>query len=1193
MSIKLNNQTISGLYESQIIPQADTVNLGIIRIATQKEIEDGTDNTTAVTPFYLKQNVAENVKADGITVIKNDDNSLTVIGQKSINNIITIDWIGTKEEYETAWNNKTITSTTVCYITDDEEEASIEGVLFIPHTERVENGIIISWTNNQGYQNPDPVLIPFVENNVPLGGTTGQILAKKSDSDYILEWIDNNYSLSKNKPQINNIELTGNKTLEELNIQVKGDYATNQQLNAGLDTKANISDLSDVATSGNYNDLTDKPDLFSGNYEDLTNKPELFSGDYNDLENKPDLFSGNYNDLSNKPFIPSNTSDLVNDSGFINSIPDEYVTEDELVQIDFVNASDIVQFKNDDNLKTSDKTIVGGINELVDNSANIDLSNISQDGINRIKELSEGGGGGTAIADVDGVTIHNNPENKLEVIGEKTKSDTIKYTWIGTKEEYENGVTSGVITPETECIITDDSEDIFINVDTYTKDQVDELLKNKGLSMFDIVAKDHILTFEESQGLALQGTYVYKEAVAGSRYGYPDFYNTCLNEFETATLSGDILNVNIVGILTNNNGVASGFNTGNYVTLPKAFNPQSATWELVLKYKCVHDTTIVQDIFNSMNGSADMGIHLQQDSSTHKLRLYLCSNGSTWDIAQAMLGTTTLTNNTTYYIKFVFDGSSYKIYLSTTGEFNGEEILDLQINNSATLYLGMNTTYIGTNGNASWRNQFIRGSIDFKESYIKINGEYFWQGCSTYQNANGHKFYNIANKQIIDEWYATYGIADFYGVDTENERIFLPRNKHFMQLTDDTSKVNEMVEAGLPNITSGSGIAGLYAGNDGPGGAFNAKTQTNMGVSSTSNIATLTFDASRSSAIYGKSDTVQPQASLKLLYYCVGNTSSLSAITDVTQITTSENDTLPLFHNFYSQEDMTSTGAYVNASLGSWLSGNVYETAYNELVNKIGTDNIKAVTDTYTDYDFVVNQDDMTFRLPLLNGSEDLQSDRYVDLTLNASGSTYTAPANGWVLIQKVANANQQLTLVGGGNLISNQVAISNGQWLQVWVPVQKGQIYYADFSATGETRIFRFIYAKGDGNLYYKVANAVTNLELLNTGEVLNAVNSLIPDNSSLITSFPMPSNKYIDITLGASNTTYTAPANGWFVLGANATDGYITLYANNIENVDQHSGGLASFMPVKKNDVCSVTYGGNITNFRYFRFIYAQGEI
>ena len=405
MSIKINNKVIAGLYESQIIPQADTINSGIIRIATQKEVDEGIDNTTAVTPFYLKQNVADNVKADGVTIVKNEDDSLTNIGQKSINDIITVDWIGTKEEYDIAWDNGTITSTTVCYVTDDEEDASIEGVLFIPKTQRVENGIIISWTNNQGYQNPDPVLIPFVENNVPLGGTTGQLLSKKSDDDYVLEWIDNDYSLSKNKPQINNIELTGNKTLEELNIQVKGDYATNESLNTGLNTKVNINDLSNVATSGSYNDLIDKPELFSGLYEDL----------------------------SNKPFIPSNTSDLVNDSGFINNIPDEYVTEDELnkkgyiteipdnyvteeelTQVEFVDAMTILQPKEDNNLITNNKTVVGGINELVNNSANIDLSNLSDDGIQKIKDLSGGGGSGPSVSvDTDDLTIQNNSNNKL------------------------------------------------------------------------------------------------------------------------------------------------------------------------------------------------------------------------------------------------------------------------------------------------------------------------------------------------------------------------------------------------------------------------------------------------------------------------------------------------------------------------------------------------------------------------------------------------------------------------------------------------------------------------------------------------------------------------------------------------------------------------------------------------------------
>lgn len=53
-----------------------------------------------------------------------------------------------------------------------------------------------------------------------------------------------------------------------------------------------------------------------------------------------------------------------------------------------------------------------------------------------------------------------------------------------------------------------------------------------GLSMFDLVVKDHILSYEESKGLGLQGTYVYKDAVPGSRYGYPDFYNRCVEEFE-------------------------------------------------------------------------------------------------------------------------------------------------------------------------------------------------------------------------------------------------------------------------------------------------------------------------------------------------------------------------------------------------------------------------------------------------------------------------------------------------------------------------------------------------------------------------------------------------------------------------------------------------------------------------------------
>lgn len=80
----------------------------------------------------------------------------------------------------------------------------------------------------------------------------------------------------------------------------------------------NKPNLATVATSGSYNDLTDKPvvpeqvqsdwdESDSSATDYIKNKPTLFSGDYNDLSNKPNLAtvatSGDYNDLTNKPII--------------------------------------------------------------------------------------------------------------------------------------------------------------------------------------------------------------------------------------------------------------------------------------------------------------------------------------------------------------------------------------------------------------------------------------------------------------------------------------------------------------------------------------------------------------------------------------------------------------------------------------------------------------------------------------------------------------------------------------------------------------------------------------------------------------------------------------------------------------------------------------------------------------------------
>lgn len=117
----------------------------------------------------------------------------------------------------------------------------------------------------------------------------------------------------------------------------------NKVITTALNNKVESSALSTVATSGSYNDLTNKPNLatvaLTGNYNDLTNKPVIPEGvivdqtydptsinsqsgiaiagagfltQHQDISGKADIaslatvaISGDYADLTNKPTIPA------------------------------------------------------------------------------------------------------------------------------------------------------------------------------------------------------------------------------------------------------------------------------------------------------------------------------------------------------------------------------------------------------------------------------------------------------------------------------------------------------------------------------------------------------------------------------------------------------------------------------------------------------------------------------------------------------------------------------------------------------------------------------------------------------------------------------------------------------------------------------------------------------------------------
>lgn len=122
------------------------------------------------------------------------------------------------------------------------------------------------------------------------------------------------YNDLENKPSINNIELVGNKTLNELGFEVPT-KTSDLENNSGFITNDDIpSNISSFNNDIGY--ITSIPDEY-------VTETELTSKGYS-------TFSGSYNDLTNKPTIPTKTSDLTNDSEFISSIPSEYITEAEL-----------------------------------------------------------------------------------------------------------------------------------------------------------------------------------------------------------------------------------------------------------------------------------------------------------------------------------------------------------------------------------------------------------------------------------------------------------------------------------------------------------------------------------------------------------------------------------------------------------------------------------------------------------------------------------------------------------------------------------------------------------------------------------------------------------------------------------------------------------------------------------------------
>ena len=103
----------------------------------------------------------------------------------------------------------------------------------------------------------------------------------------------------------------------------------------------------------------------------------------------------------------------------------------------------------------------------------------------------------------------------------------------------------------------------------------------------------------------------------------------------------------------------------------------------------------------------------------------------------------------------------------------------------------------------------------------------------------------------------------------------------------------------------------------------------------------------------------------------------------------------------------------------------------------------------YSDTEFISNQA--------------MPSAKSVNLTLGASGNTYTAPADGYYTVVKSATAsNEYLYLRNSTSGLNIGIYPQNGLNGRAYIPVAKGDVITISYNLTGPTSEFKFIYANG-----------------------------------------------------------------------------------------------------------------------------------
>lgn len=91
-----------------------------------------------------------------------------------------------------------------------------------------------------------------------------------------------------------------------------------------------------------------------------------------------------------------------------------------------------------------------------------------------------------------------------------------------------------------------------------------------------------------------------------------------------------------------------------------------------------------------------------------------------------------------------------------------------------------------------------------------------------------------------------------------------------------------------------------------------------------------------------------------------------------------------------------------------------------------------------------------------------MPSNLSINITLPASGSSVISPSNGWYHFRKDSNGKDQYIMLSCEENNLQDIHYLDGGQCRVNLPVSKGQKVNVWYTASGQLRTFRFIYANG-----------------------------------------------------------------------------------------------------------------------------------